>query len=103
MGIEPTLEAWEAAVLPLNYTRKVSRNYTAGARITICLMEIYLNGEPKSLAQAISIAQLLEDLGFLGKRIAVERNGDIVPKSSHADVMLCEGDRLEVVVAVGGG
>jgi sulfur carrier protein len=66
-------------------------------------MQILLNGAPKYLAQSISVAQLIEELGYVGKRIAIERNGEIVPKSSHASVMLNEGDQLEVVVAVGGG
>ena len=66
-------------------------------------MEIVLNGQPMSLTAPISLAQLVEQLGFLGKRIAVERNGEIVPKSAHAQVMIVAGDRLEIVVAVGGG
>ena len=42
-------------------------------------------------------------MGWQGRRVAVERNGEIVPKSRHAEARLAEGDRLEVVVAVGGG
>ena len=118
MGIEPTLEAWEAAVLPLNYTREVFgiirqaepwRLFSAASprlvfgQITMLLMEILLNGAAKTLAQPTTVAELIEQLGYTGKRIAVERNGDIVPKSLHATVALCAGDRLEIVVAVGGG
>ncbi len=66
-------------------------------------MEIVLNGQPKTLADQITLAQLVEELGFTGKRIAVERNGDIVPKSLYATVNLAAADRLEIVVAVGGG
>ncbi|HBI82103.1 sulfur carrier protein ThiS [Orrella sp. NBD-18] len=66
-------------------------------------MEIVLNGQPKTLADQITLAQLVEELGFTGKRIAVERNGDIVPKSLYASVNLAAADRLEIVVAVGGG
>ena len=66
-------------------------------------MEIVLNGQPKSLDGPVNIAELIESLGFTGKRIAVERNGEIVPKSAHAQTMLAAGDRLEIVVAVGGG
>lgn len=66
-------------------------------------MEIVLNGQPRSLDSPINIAGLIESLGFTGKRIAVERNGEIVPKSAHAQTMLAAGDRLEIVVAVGGG
>ena len=46
---------------------------------------------------------LVESLGFAGKRIAVERNGEIVPRSAYAQTMIVPGDRLEIVVAVGGG
>lgn len=66
-------------------------------------MEIVLNGESKTLADPISLAELVDQLGFTGKRIAVERNGDIVPKSLYATVQLAQADRLEIVVAVGGG
>jgi sulfur carrier protein len=49
------------------------------------------------------VAQLLESMALAGKRVAVERNGEIVPKSLHARAALADGDRLEIVVAVGGG
>jgi len=66
-------------------------------------MEIVLNGQAKTLAGPLSVAALVAELGFTGKRIAVERNGEIVPKSTHAQVTIVAGDRLEIVVAVGGG
>jgi sulfur carrier protein len=66
-------------------------------------MEIVLNGQPMALTSPLSLAQLVEQLGFSGKRIAVERNGEIVPKSQHISCMLADQDRLEIVVAVGGG
>jgi sulfur carrier protein len=66
-------------------------------------MEIVLNGQAKTLAGPLSVEALVTALGFTGKRIAVERNGEIVPKSTHAQVMIAAGDRLEIVVAVGGG
>jgi sulfur carrier protein len=46
---------------------------------------------------------LLETLNLTGKRLAVERNGEIVPRSQFADTLLADGDKLEIVVAVGGG
>ena len=67
------------------------------------LMKIHLNGKPHELASPCTVAALVESLGYAGKRVAVERNGDIVPKSRHADVALVEGDQIEIVVAVGGG
>jgi sulfur carrier protein len=67
------------------------------------MIEIVLNGQARQLAPAFTVAALLELDGLAGKRVAVERNGEIVPKSLHTDTLLCSGDRLEIVVAVGGG
>lgn len=64
---------------------------------------ITLNGETHRIAQTTTVATLLQDLGHAGKRVAVERNGAIVPKSQHPSTALSEGDRIEIVVAVGGG
>ena len=66
-------------------------------------MEIVLNGQAKTLAGPLSVAELVAELGFIGKRIAVERNGEIVPKSTYNQVIIAAADRLEIVVAVGGG
>lgn len=66
-------------------------------------MEISINGEQRSVATALSVAELLREMGLEGRRLAVERNGEIVPKSAHAETPLAEGDRIEIVVAVGGG
>jgi sulfur carrier protein len=51
----------------------------------------------------MTIASLVATMGLSGKRIAVERNGEIVPKSRHATTALSVGDKLEIVGAVGGG
>lgn len=64
---------------------------------------ISVNGEPQQIAPASTLASLVEQLGLTGKRIAVERNGDIVPRSQFATLQLVEGDKLELVTAVGGG
>jgi sulfur carrier protein len=66
-------------------------------------MEITVNGELRHFPSPLTVAGLIETLGYAGKRIAVERNGEIVPRGRHADVQLIDGDRLEIVVAVGGG
>ena len=66
-------------------------------------MVISLNGESRQFPDPLTVAALVESLGYAGKRIAVERNGEIVPRGRHADVVLADGDRLEIVVAVGGG
>lgn len=66
-------------------------------------MNITLNGKPHPLEQDRSVADLVRSLGYEGKRIAVERNGDIVPKSQHETTALASNDEVEIVVAVGGG
>jgi sulfur carrier protein len=67
------------------------------------LIEITVNGERRQLEHALTVAQLLQRQGLAGRRVAVERNGEIVPKSRHGETALTAGDRLEIVVAVGGG
>ncbi|HWL30285.1 MAG TPA: sulfur carrier protein ThiS [Burkholderiaceae bacterium] len=66
-------------------------------------MNITINGESRHMDNVSTVAELIVQLGYQGKRIAVERNGDIVPKSQHGNTPLAEGDELEIVVAVGGG
>ncbi|GEK46429.1 sulfur carrier protein ThiS [Halomonas pacifica] len=66
-------------------------------------MQIQLNGESKPLDGEVTIQQLLESLGLAGRRIAVEVNEEIVPRSIHAETRLAEGDRVEIVHAIGGG
>jgi len=67
------------------------------------MIDIVLNGAPRRFDAPLTVAQLLEYEGLLGKRVAVERNGEIVPKSLHAATPVASGDQLEIVVAVGGG
>jgi sulfur carrier protein len=67
------------------------------------MLNITINGEPRQFASALTVGGLIGQLGYTGKRIAVEKNGEIVPKSLHATTQLVSGDRLEIVVAVGGG
>lgn len=64
---------------------------------------ITLNGEPRIVAAGATVCALLEVLDLAGKRVAVERNGSILPRARHGDTLLAEGDRIEIVVAVGGG
>lgn len=66
-------------------------------------MELTINGENRHFTAPLTVAELVEQLGLAGKRMAVERNGDIVPRGRHAETLLSAGDRLEIVVAVGGG
>ena len=67
------------------------------------MLNIIINGELRQFAPGLTVATLIEQLGYSGKRIAIERNGEIVPKSQHATTTLLSGDQLEIVVAVGGG
>ncbi|KIP96339.1 MULTISPECIES: sulfur carrier protein ThiS [Pseudomonas] len=66
-------------------------------------MHIQLNGEALELPDGASVADLIEHLQLAGRRVAVERNLDIVPRSQYASTALAEGDSLEVVHAIGGG
>ena len=67
------------------------------------MIQVTVNGEAHRLEKPLQIAGLLEKLELVGKKVAVERNGEIVPRSAHASTVLADGDRLEIVVAVGGG
>ena len=67
------------------------------------MITLLINGQARQFPAPLSIRGLIDTLELAGKRIAVERNGEIVPKSQHAQVMAFDGDRLEIVVAVGGG
>ena len=67
------------------------------------MVEVTVNGALRRIGDGDSVATLLADMGLAGKRVAVERNGEIVPKSRHADTAIAAGDRIEIVVAVGGG
>ncbi|MFZ2541916.1 MAG: sulfur carrier protein ThiS [Gallionella sp.] len=62
-----------------------------------------INGASRQIPDSTSVAVLIEEMGLTGKRIALERNGEIVPRSLFATQQLADGDKLEVVVAVGGG
>jgi len=67
------------------------------------VIELIINGEPRSFPAPLTVAQLVEALDLTGKRIAIEKNGEIVPRSAHGSAALENGDSLEIVVAVGGG
>ncbi|MEO1751033.1 sulfur carrier protein ThiS [Thiofaba sp. EF100] len=66
-------------------------------------MNIILNGASHAIEDGASIATLIEQLGLVGQRLAVEVNGEIVPRGEHAAHLLREGDKVEVVRAIGGG
>ena len=64
---------------------------------------ITVNGEARALPPASTVASLLADLGLAERKVAIERNLEIVPRSLFADTPLAPGDRIEVVTFVGGG
>lgn len=66
-------------------------------------MQITLNGEPRTVADAITVAELIEELNLSGRRLAIEVNLDIIPRSQHQQVQLKNDDTVEVVHAIGGG
>jgi sulfur carrier protein len=66
-------------------------------------IRITLNGAPREFPAPLTFTQLLDELALAGGRLAVERNGEIVPRSRFGESRLADGDRIEVVVAVGGG
>ncbi|MFC4729432.1 sulfur carrier protein ThiS [Coralloluteibacterium thermophilus] len=66
-------------------------------------MQITLNGTPLDTPPDATVAQLLEQAGLAGRRVAVEVNREIVPRSRHGEHRLAEGDRVEIVSAIGGG
>ena len=67
------------------------------------MMEIVVNGEPQTVAEGYTSAQLVADMGLTGKRVAMEVNREIVPRSQYDTHILSAGDKVEIVHAVGGG
>jgi sulfur carrier protein len=67
------------------------------------MIQVIVNGATQRFESPLGLAALLATLDLSGKKVAVERNGEIVPRSAHAATLLADGDRLEIVVAVGGG
>lgn len=66
-------------------------------------MQVQVNGESMELYEGATVAALVEKMALMGKRLAVEVNEDIVPRSQHEQFVLSSGDRIEVVHAIGGG
>jgi sulfur carrier protein len=67
------------------------------------MIQVTVNGAAQRYDKPIAVAELVHQMSLSGKRIAVEKNGEIVPKSAHGATLVADGDRLEIVVAVGGG
>jgi sulfur carrier protein len=68
------------------------------------LIDLTINGNSRHFEEkALTLAYLVQQLGLQGKRLAIERNGEIVPRGAYTETQLASGDRLEIVGAVGGG
>jgi thiamine biosynthesis protein ThiS len=66
-------------------------------------MRLLLNGEERDVAGVVTIADLVTSLGLDARKVAIERNLEIAPRSSYADTALADGDRIEIVTFIGGG
>ena len=66
-------------------------------------IRVVLNGAPREFPAPLTFSELIDELSLAGRRLAVERNGEIVPRSRFGEARLADGDRIEVVLAVGGG
>lgn len=66
-------------------------------------MQVLINGESHQFDSGVTIAALLQQSGLAGKRVAVEVNETIVPKSQHSETVVSEGDQIEIIHAIGGG
>ena len=71
--------------------------------IVVGKMRITLNGDEREIPSGMSIAALVEELGLARDQVAVERNRELVSRALHAEMVLAEGDEVEVVTLVGGG
>jgi sulfur carrier protein len=67
------------------------------------MMQIIVNGEPHEVSAGLTAAQLVDLLELGGRRLAMEINREILPRSQFTAHALCEGDRIEIVQAIGGG
>ena len=64
---------------------------------------VVINGQTRTVVQGTTVAALIVELGLADRRVAVERNLEVVPRAQHASTLLAAGDRLELVTFVGGG
>ena len=67
------------------------------------MIQVTVNGAAHRFEQPLNLISMLEKLAMAGKKIAVERNGEIVPRSLHREIVVQDGDLLEIIAAVGGG
>lgn len=75
----------------------------AGGVTSVSEMRLFVNGEERAFEAPLTVAGLVAALGLDGRKLGIERNLEIVPKSTYDQVTLAEGDRLEIVTFIGGG
>ncbi|OGT56352.1 MAG: thiamine biosynthesis protein ThiS [Gammaproteobacteria bacterium RIFCSPHIGHO2_12_FULL_63_22] len=66
-------------------------------------MELHVNGQTRQFEPPMTLLALLREAGLNERRIAVEVNQEVIPRSRHADHVLSDGDRIEIIQAIGGG
>jgi sulfur carrier protein len=66
-------------------------------------IEVVINGQTRTIVQGTTVATLIGELGLGDRRVAVERNLEVIPRAEHATTVLASGDRIELVTFVGGG
>jgi sulfur carrier protein len=67
------------------------------------VITLHINGASQVFDQGLNVTELIQHLALVGRKLAIERNGELVPRSQYAECHVVDGDRLEIVVAVGGG
>ena len=67
------------------------------------MITLHINGAIQVFYHRLNVAELIQYLALGGKKLAIERNGELVPRSQYAECLVVDGDRLEIVMAVGGG
>ena len=66
-------------------------------------MKVFLNGKKIKVGNNLTAQQLLSDIGYQDKRIALEINGEVTPKSEYSNKIIVENDMVEIITAIGGG
>src|SRR3989454_12286897 len=95
---------WSSDVCSSDLFWRQSNGKAAGLlRYDCCMIRVTVNGDAQRFDAPLDVAALLARLDCKGRKVAVERNGEIVPRSAHGSTLIADGDRLEIVVAVGGG
>jgi sulfur carrier protein len=99
----PACRAPLASVPAPRHVRPIMATTTAPAAAAAATISVSVNGEARELPASITVAELLARIGLDTRKVAVERNMEIVPRSTYAATALAAGDALEIVHFIGGG